>query len=674
MLLCTLFFQPLLLSTFFEMEFAGFPLLFLLCVLVGLGHAQSDTLGLGDGYINFSTKNFDIRLVKDAQVLASLQPVGSDFDFSPFDFLSSRAGNGNYHLGDITARYRQVGTSAWTSIDSAAARAPVSAVNKTGIFAASDLAPTLRQTPNLALDFVRQWYDLNGDLGLSYNITNKASTAVEIGSLGFPIEFNSIFTTRTAEDTQAKCSLQDPYIGLGAGYVQVTPLSGPGPALVVTGLNGTNFEAWRFLHEATNTNLGYQSQTFEGFYEWQAHSLAWAQNEWKNVTPWNTPTSRILQPGQTYTVGLRFSLAQAGGRGVENTIKGLGKPYAMGVPGYIVPQDQPADLYISSKASVSRITSDPAGALSFSNPAQGHYVVNASSSVWGRARANIAYNDGTNQTVHYYIPKSAPAALSDLGEFSTTTGWFPYTNDPFHRGPSVLSWDRSRNSFVYQDPRAWIAGLSDEGGAGAWLAACMKESVQAVSREVTLLDQFVNTTVWGLLQISDPNNGTYGVRKSLFYYEPGLVPGYPYNSSFDWSSWSAWNKATAYSTTRAYDYVHVSAAYWALYRVSRAYSNLNLSHTWDWYLNQSYHTVIYATAQNSRGGWVVPYANDGLMEETVWGSILQDLYRESFTDEAQKLESQMRARANYWNSEAVPFGSEMAWDSTGQEGVWYWAK
>ncbi|GKT95679.1 LOW QUALITY PROTEIN: glycoside hydrolase family 43 protein [Colletotrichum tofieldiae] len=34
----------------------------------------------------------------------------------------------------------------------------------------------------------------------------------------------------------------------------------------------------------------------------------------------------------------------------------------------------------------------------------------------------------------------------------------------------------------------------------------------------------------------------------------------------------------------------------------------------------------------------------------------------------------MRSRAAQWDTEEVPFGSEMAWDSTGQEGVYYWAK
>ena len=38
-----------------------------------------------------------------------------------------------------------------------------------------------------------------------------------------------------------------------------------------------------------------------------------------------------------------------------------------------------------------------------------------------------------------------------------------------------MTYDRANNRIVLQDTRVWVAGLSDEGGTGAWLAAMMKE-------------------------------------------------------------------------------------------------------------------------------------------------------------------------------------------------------
>lgn len=126
---------------------------------------------------------------------------------------------------------------------------------------------------------MRTWSDGGAYITLNFTITNKGATSIEIGALGFPIEFNSIFTGRTAVATQQMFSLVDPNIGLDGGYLRVTPLSGTGSALVVIPLGYTPLEGWRLLTENTNTPLYYPSQTFEGFYSWETYTLAYTQNE-----------------------------------------------------------------------------------------------------------------------------------------------------------------------------------------------------------------------------------------------------------------------------------------------------------------------------------------------------------------------------------------------------------
>lgn len=64
----------------------------------------------------------------------------------------------------------------------------------------------------------------------------------------------------------------------------------------------------------------------------------------------------------------------------------------------------------------------------------------------------------------------------------------------------------------------------------------------------------------------------------------------------------------------------------------------------------------------------------GLMGETIWKSLIDDLRAENHTSEADKLESTMKQRAKEWSAQQDPFGSEQAWDSTGQEGVYLWSK
>ena len=69
----------------------------------------------------------------------------------------------------------------------------------------------------------------------------------------------------------------------------------------------------------------------------------------------------------------------------------------------------------------------------------------------------------------------------------------------------------------------------------------------------------------------------------------------------------------------------------------------------------------------------VGYGDLGLMGETIWGNILSSLYVENLTAQATSLESALRTRQAAWSTQPNPFGSEMAWDSTGQEGVYYWS-
>ncbi|KAH8105026.1 hypothetical protein DFH11DRAFT_1864351 [Phellopilus nigrolimitatus] len=645
----------------------------IVCLMATVVSSANHTLGLSDGFITFATPSLSLSIVKDSQTAYSLRPNGESgsFDFIPYDVMSKRDSDGQYHLGDVTFRARLVGSSAWVSSDSSQAREKVNTLSVSGsTLAAADLSPTLPS--GSLLNVTRLWALSDGHLQLLFNVTNAQSSAVEIGSLGMPLEFNNaskIFTDRTAADVNQNCSLFDPYIGVDAGYVQVTPLLGVKPPLVITPVGKSPFEGWRFLPEDTSADPFYQSQTFEGLYEWQFHTLAYAQNEWSSVVPWNNATSATLQPGETRTYGLQFDVAPSI-RGIEDTLLELRRPVAVGIPGYILPQDQVGKLFLSYSSSVQSLSVSPVGALSWTANSDSQNTswvgYDIMPKAWGRSRLTITYTDETEQTVHYYTTRPASQVISNLGNFLTTNQWFDNSSDSFARSPSVITYDREVNAPVRDDPRAWIPGLSDEAGAGSWLAAAMKQYVQPSASEVAKVEKFVNTTLWGSVQ--DSAGRPYSVKKSVYFYEPSLVPDYEYPSSIDWGDWWSWNESESFATDRAYDYVHVTAAYWAMYRVARNYPDIPMAKAWDWFLNQAFQTMLAMTNGS------VGYADDGLMEETVLLYLLGDLTREGLLANATAMESRMKERQTIWAATPYPFGSEMAWDSTGQEGVYAWSK
>lgn len=628
------------------------------------------TLDLDHGYLDLDTPHFKLKLVKASQTVAALEPKNAPgFDFTPADRLAQRAANRYHHLGDLVFRARVGVDGPWQKYDTAESRALVESLPTTGpTLAAADLSATLPS--DVPLQITRSWIVDNGTLVLRFELRNKTTQPVQLGALGLPMIFNNVITGRNLKESHEKCSFSDPYIGQDAGYLQVTRLSGAGPALVVVPDGQTPFEAYQLLTEPTRPN-----QTFEGAFAWMVHTRAYAEDEWRGVVPWNPPTHATLAPGATRTYGVRFLLSDAIRR-IEATLAQDGRPVAIGIPGYVLPMDIEGRLFVNHKRNVTNVAVQPAGALELKEQgvaAQKWKAFKVRGKTWGRARLALTYDDGSTQSISYYVIKPSAHAVADLGNFLFTKQWFDEPNDPFRRSPSVMSYDRETDKIVTQDSRVWIAGLGDEGGSGSWLAAAMKQFGQPRKEEIEKYEQFIDRVLWGGLQYKDGPN-KYGVRKSLFYYSPQDVPGYKYDPSLDWTTWTSWKKVDAESIGRGYNYPHVIAAYWSLYRLARNHPGLVTNHSWDWYLDQAYETARFMFGRQANGRRRVGYVELGLMEGDVIVALLEDLKREAWHDKAQVVENLMKERADRWKQEPYPFGSEMAWDSTGQEEVYAWCK
>jgi len=632
---------------------------------------------LDGGRIALSASDLKVELLRYSGTAASLTPNSQPtLDYTPGDLLKERSADTFYHLGDLDVRYRSAGSLDWKDISTAFKRSPVVVLATDATHFTGDVTSSLPSgTP---LKVVRTWSSDNGALVLRFTLTNTSTAAVEIGGLGIPMVFNNIMNGRTLDQAYRICSFYDPYIGEDAGYVQVSRLSGTGPVLLVVPDGHTPFEAWKPILDHRNRQTGEglldndptpRGTTFEGSFDWMVHTNGYADSEWKGVQEWNPATSATLAPGKSVTYGVRFLVAPDL-RHIEATLAENKRPVAVGIPGYILPQDIDARLFLRYNSSVRSIVSEPAAAVDIHDDgknAHGLHAYTLRGKQWGRFRLVITYADGTVQSIGYRTIKPETEAVADMGQFLFHQQWFDQVNDPFHRAPSIISYDDEAGKQVTQDSRVWIAGLSDEAGAGSWLAASMKEYLEPDPEEVGKLEQFVDGVLWGHLQNREGEH-KYGVHKSLFFYQPALVPGFTYDPKLNWTSWTSWNKEGADDVGRSYNYPHVVAAYWSLYRTARNTHGLVTQRDWQWYLNQAYETSL---AMCSEAPY---YTRFGQMEGTVFVRVLDDLKAEGWTEKADKLEAVMRARADVWKTEAYPFGSEMPWDSTGQEEVYDWTR
>ncbi|MBJ6122292.1 DUF5695 domain-containing protein [Sphingomonas mollis] len=616
----------------------------------------------------FTVGDFAVALRHDTQTLAKLSPsTDPAFDFVPSGRAGERQGDGFVQVGDVHLRFR-VAEGAWRDYASASDHGHVRILPAGGPVLARAMLGDM-----LPITIERAWVREGGTLALRFTFVNRGTQPVEIGALGLPMVFDNIITDRTLEQAHAQASFADPYIGRDGGYVQVTRLNGKGPALLVLPERQTPLEAYRIIRLAGKAPAGdlftdrtSREQTAEGFYDWMVASKGMTQAKDAGA-PWNEPTGITLAPGAQRTVGVRFVAAPTI-HAIEPTLAAQGRPLAIGIPGYVVPTDSPADLFVKARQAITGIAISPVDAMTLTRVAgpAGWARYRVAGKGWGRARVAITYADGSVQTVHYYVTKPLAQVSADLGRFATTRQWFDDARDPFHRAPAILSYDREADKILTQEQRVWIAGMSDEGGAGAWVAAMMKQLDHPDSVEVAKLERMVDETVLGKLQVADgPHAG--GVKKSLFWYDPRTFAGY-YDPATDWQAWTSWNAKQAGDLGRSYNYPHVAAGHWVLYRLARNHPGLVTRHDWRWYLGWAQKTTVAMIRDAPE------YAQFGQMEGEVFLEILMDLKREGMTREATEVEALMKARADHWRTLAYPFGSEMAWDSTGQPEVYAWMR
>jgi hypothetical protein len=614
---------------------------------------SSRDLFLKSGTTRLTTPALTLQVFTATQEALSLSPSGTSFDFLPSDRQELRSDDRFYQLGDIDFRVRSAGA-AWRSYSTAERHARVRPISLSGGLAA-DLSPTL--PADCPLQVERRWVPVGDGLAMRFVVRNKTARPVEIGAFGAAMVHNNLLTNRSLDETHERCSFADPYIGGDAGYLQVTRLNGKGPTLLILPEKGTGFEAYRPLHDdPTPRNV-----TFEGFYEWTVHSRAYAENEWKKAEGWNAPTSRVLGPGESVTYGWRFLLAPGGSRQIEPTLIARKRPVAVGIPGYIVPTDQTAKLFLHAPIAVSSVRVEPAGmlrvlptALTTANGWKEYAVAGLKP---GRCRLALTYADGTRQFVHYFVTLPAATQIANLGRFHATKQWFTDPADPFGRTYSYLPFDRRTGSLVTQYDPTWMVGLSDEMGAGPNLLMAMKNLAQPDATQVKQLERYVDNALWGHLQGPD-----YGIRASLFFYDPKALPDFAYTVR------GGWNKARTETTWRSFNYPHQAAVYWCLYRLARDHAGLVTAHPWDWYLRQAQKTAMaMGTHAGPPPGGLQQF---GQMVGDVYLNILDDCRREGLTAEADELERYEKVRAEHFRSLKYPYGSEMPWDSTGQEEVY----
>ena len=569
-----------------------------------------------------------------------------------------------------------------------------------------------------------------GGLEMRLEITNRGEKPLTLSALGLAMAFDQNFVGRNLPQVAAQASFAEPFLGGGGGYVQVSRATGLGPVLLLTPLNeGSSFEAWRPLRNGEDAmRLDFM---YEMSYELMLHSQHYAEGAWRQATPWNPATSASLAPGESRSYGVALHLAPNLQR-VEETLLRAGRLVATPLPGPLLALDMTnATLLLDvpwAEAAVTQLTAHPPSALRLvPRPLRNGGAPGWCSAAYTAGCSRLRYSllplarpsDGrvrlqlsvarpasmgggaASISVHLFLAQPAKKLIATFGEHGATKTWLPAgTADPWHRDGAFFGWDAVAGARATQERRVYMSGLSDEAGAGAGLAMAVKQLGAPSATEVGLLEQYVRHTLY---QGEHPERGHFlqasaddSVRLSLLYWTDAMsdpssaigkavtaaAPGLASVCRRCWPkscSWmDCWSEEHSLESWRAYNYPHVTAVYWSLYRLGRYYQPpLIQQQNWSWYLTRAHATAV---ALWTRGGdpWTkkqgggVGTAQWGVMVGSVFELLLADLWREGWEKEARQVQETVEKRMATWLKMPFPYGSEFSWDSTGHEEISTW--
>ncbi|KAL6747570.1 hypothetical protein V8C86DRAFT_2906417 [Haematococcus lacustris] len=251
----------------------------------------------------------------------------------------------------------------------------------------------------------------------------------------------------------------------------------------------------------------------------------------------------------------------------------------------------------------------------------------------------------------------------------------PNGSDPWGRAPAFMGYDSSSRRRLEWEARVFMAGLSDEAGAAQPLAVAAKQLGAPSLDQVSKLEDYVHLTLYtpagGDPKLHLQDHDTHAIRASLFFnsslpqYQQAM-PDFIASCNAQRPFWLVcWDEQRASETWRAYNYPHVAAVYWSLYRLARI-ANLTTRAAWPFYLQQAVQT-FKAMWQFGKG-----YGRWGLMVGSVFTHIYQDVVWEGWQQEQLVLDQIIQERVAFWRSRTFPFASEMAWDNTGHEEIYSW--
>lgn len=497
-------------------------------------------------------------------------------------------------------------------------------------------------------------FRLEGDfLVWTVSLRNPTDKPVEIGDLGIALPLNTEYVPDKTE-TYTKRLVRHSFIGGDGSYAFWMRCNGIGPYLVMVPEKGTHLE--------------YYDQEEERAFTAYIHSAARGEDLAAKGGKWRLPNTKLTlapsgHPGDSAQYSFKFRWAQDY-EGVRDVVYEEGGVDFNVVPGMTIPTDLFTMFSLRTKSKIAGIVPEFPNQTSVKlvrEASRDTHIYSVKFSRLGENTLKVQYGDGQSLPLEFFVTEPLETLIKKRAHFLMTHEQW---NDPKRWYDGLYSqWDMKHQALRSPDDldglQSYAVASDDpELGKAPYLAA--KNIFFPDADEISSVERYIRHYVWGGLQQTDKEPYPYAI-----YGIPNWKVLRESSEDNDRGKKHIW---------RIYDYPHVVALYYYMYRVAKEYPAMVHYLDASGYLQRAYGTAIaFFTVPMEIVKWSA--YETGTYNELVIPDLIRALEDNGRRPDAHKLRAHWEKKAAFFiNQKPDLFQSEYPFDSTGFESTHALAK
>lgn len=584
-------------------------------------------------------------------------------------------------FGDVVFRFRS-GGGAWQHASTAHSRSARGMDSSQGP-GEQRIAFHYRSDPE-SVDGIRGFdfdeaYELRSDVLLwSLTLHNQTDNPLEIGDIGLPLLFNTIYA-RSPEITYQKRVIRHSYIAGDNSFIFWTRANGAGPYLLMMPSSGTHLEFFEPTvpgnHADSTDPVFYPRNAWEGLYTAYIHAAAEARNFETEGTWRQRLTSKVLaprgRPGSSVTYTFEFRWARDY-QTIRDILYQNGLIDVTVAPGMVLPSNLSALVALHTREVIHAVTAEyPSNTEVISLPSRQKdtHIYRIRFHHLGENKITVSFGGGHRTLLEYDSIEPLETVIRKRARFLVE---HQQVHDPgkWYDGEFSL-WDMRSRVLRTPDDRGgldpyMVGGSDDPDLCKAPYIAAVNEAYPD-DRQIAAVEYYLKHFVWGKLQrTGDEQPFPYGIYGSPSWHVNRLSDtGYGSGGNGREHMW------------RTFDYTHMVQLYYEMYRIAKLYPKRVHYLDAAGYLERAYETAlayfrvpyqIRMGAPWDFRGWTDWAYTQGAFHEVFIPDVIAALDAEHQTDEASELRAEWNKKVMYFLYDApYPYGSEMWFDTTAFE-------